>query len=614
MDRVIRFAQSINVTKLWIDKECIYQRKGDERCWPVDKERGVQIMDVVYGDSTASEVDTLSSLLHGSLFVNPKDKESPEMRPGVNIIEVQMLILRILSDPRFSRGWIFQEDHLASTVMTLLIPCNEKLVKGRKYDFGKIPGELRVKLATFRQTATMFCLACPEDHRRWPNIEILRKVKQYNIWNRKVYRTDDNRPDGPHLRLWSDGLSYNGGEKLNTKKNYSSVSIYPTTTNSVLDDICSRSVENEEDRLAILANALKFSKRLDIGKESPLNKPGKYSLSTALLALILMNGEILMNVESEPFTYLPSTQSLMYRTLQSYLNCCEYRFNAPNFRLHQTFIDRCRFKSPIITSRGIETKGFLFELLPRYQPGSQGYHSNPVRLSDRDRADLHSIAGYPRPPKMARGRKLDLSAHAALSMLIKKLDEVWPDGRLARYLHDHLQLDHNPPPPEYARNSTPIVVDMISALYQALLDDRELRLARLASAPADAEPTAIFITPEQDGWKTQMEDDGPVTTDGQVVPAKVFTSWDSGRNAYDKERLASLEVAICEKYSRPRQEGDEEHEECSMKNLGWVNGVWDVRGEEMGNYVFPLAGITEEPEREGDKKRKRGSFQDEEDD
>ena len=141
MERAIRFAQSTDITNLWIDNECIYQRKDDKRSYRNDKERGVQTMDVVYGESSASvgllttslihqhEIETLSNLLRRSIFVDPKGTYSPRLRPEVDVQKTQLLILKVLSDTRWSRGWIFLEDHLASAVMTLLIPHDESLHK-----------------------------------------------------------------------------------------------------------------------------------------------------------------------------------------------------------------------------------------------------------------------------------------------------------------------------------------------------------------------------------------------------------------------------------------------------------------------------------------------------
>ncbi|KAH6878678.1 hypothetical protein BKA58DRAFT_354975 [Alternaria rosae] len=581
MDRVIQFAQSVNVSKVWIDKECIYQRPGDERKWPKDKELGVQIMDVVYGDSKVSvglltvklehqhEVDLLSELLQGRIFVDPKDRENPKLRPEVNVLAVQKLIRRILSDPRWDRGWIFQEDHLASNRMTLLIPCSASIQKYRGYDFGDLLGDLKIKLKDLRQNATMFCLARPEE--RQPNTNILKKLKQYNICN-KSYTPLQNE----HLLP------------------------YRTTTNCVLDDLCNRSLENEEDRIAILANALRFTKRINIGKGSPIHEPGKYSLSVALLALILMNGEILKSTawESPDRVRLPCESNLMQHTLQSYLMACQHEFSVPNLRFQQTFVDHCRLKSPTITSRGLKTKGYLFELLPCERSGTRA-DQHCLCLNDSDRKALSDLGRG----SVLRDTKLGKDAGIALSLLIQKLEALWPGSELASYMREHLSLDRNlsrSDPPQSAL----YVLDMMFALYQALRDDRELRLGRLASAPLNTEPAAIFIKPEPDGWRTEQVTH--LNSDGAPCLTKVFTSWDQSHNS---ERLASLEVGVEPGMGLQEACGKGG---CLLYSAGWVNGVWYAEGQSMGTYVFPLAGITEERHGveniagDGRRKRKRG--------
>ncbi|KAI4617750.1 hypothetical protein J4E83_006082 [Alternaria metachromatica] len=595
MDRVIQFAQSVNVSKVWIDKECIYQRAGDERKWPKDKELGVQIMDVVYGDSKVSvglltvkltrqhEVDLLSELLQGRIFVDPRNRENPKLRPEVNVLAVQRLIQRILSDPRWDRGWIFQEDHLASNRMTLLIPCGASIRKDRGYDFGDILGDLKIKLKDLRQNATMFCLARPEERR--PNTDILKKLKQYNICNKSYKPLQEDHL----LRSGSNGVRGNTGDDKNHRRgsNYE-ISAYRTTTNCVLDDICSRSLENEEDRIAILANALRFTKRIDIGKGSPINKPDKYSLSVALLALILVNGEILKSTTWEPSdrARLPCETNLMQHTLQSYLAACQHEFSVPNLRFQQTFVDHCRLKSPTITSRGLQTEGWLFELFPRERSRIRAEQLS-LRLTDSDREALSDLGRGP----VLRGTKLDEDAHTALDALIQKLEALWPGSKLASYMrrqlffYEHLSRSDLP-------QSTLYVLDMMFALYQALRNDQELRLGRLASAPSNTEPTAIFIKPEPDGWRTEQV--SHLDSDGAPCLAKVFTSWDQSHNF---ERLASLEVGV------------ESGMDCLLYSAGWVNGVWYTEGQSMGKYVFRLAGITQERHEvediAGDGRRKR---------
>jgi hypothetical protein len=586
LERVIMFAQSKYITNIWIDKECIYQRKEDSEAWPKDKDHGIQIMDVVYGLSPASvgllntplvtqtEVNTLASLLTRSFLVDPEETENPELDwTTTDLRELQMLILKILSDTRWSRGWIFQEDHLASANMTLLIPCCDSVERGNKYDFGSLPGDLQVSSKDFRQAVTMFCLTNEEDEDSWPNSEMMSKVKQYNIWNKAAYRTPYCGQSNYQVKLWDDGGRF--------KSHDLGVSFYPTITNSVLDDICSRSLENEEDRIAILANALKFSKRLDICKTSPILAGNKFSLSVALLALILINGEILLNNDYR----INPIKDLMDHTLRSYLKQYEYKFNAPSFQFEQSFIDRCRFKSPVITRQGIETKGFLFTLLPRHQYGPE-YSS--IQFTGRDLAKLKQISRKPRSHRRPFGKKLHAVAVEAMRMMIRRLERAWPNSKLAAYLEEHLRQDLYPPDVKPA--STPYVLDMMLAVCQAVLDDRELRFGRLASDPVDAAPTAIFIAPEHDGgWGAELYQDDEVS--------HAFTSWDGSRSDYDRERLTSLEVGEYHQVgiSSPNV----------LRNFGWINGVWVARGEPMGNYVFPLPGITENPNKRIERKRKR---------
>lgn len=118
LERAIMFAQSKKIKRLWIDKECIYQKKEDVHDYPRDQERGVQIMDAVYGVGTKSvgllstpmvshdEVHTLSGLLCKSIFEDPDEKDRPKLTRGVDIKKIQMVLLRILSDSRWSRGWM----------------------------------------------------------------------------------------------------------------------------------------------------------------------------------------------------------------------------------------------------------------------------------------------------------------------------------------------------------------------------------------------------------------------------------------------------------------------------------------------------------------------------
>lgn len=617
LERVIMFAQEKKITKLWIDKECIYQRKDDKTLYPNDRDLGVQIMDVVYGFCTASvgllttplvtqeEVHILDSLVTKTMFsmADETDTDDPQFSVQFSVQKVdtkavQMLILKILSDQRWSRGWIFQEDHLASSDMTLLIPYEYSLHTRLSSGFGRLPGNLQVNMKKFREAVTMFCLASQEDKNSWPTSEILSKAKQYKIWNKRAYRRFGKKQDRESVRLWSDeGWKDDiSGGKINQWKNYQDIAFYPTMTNSVLADICSRSLENEEDRIAILANSLRFPNRLDTSPTSPIVKPGGYSLSIAMLAQILINGEI---IQTHEYDHHFSVQELMQETIQSYLRRCEYLFKAPSLRFEQSFIQRCRLRSPTITHRGIQTKGFLFRVLP-YKPEKQGVIPNPLQLSWEDRARIRDLSRDESARSIPKGRKLNLVAHEAISILADKLDQIWPACRLASYLCEHLQHDLNLT--EDASRSISCVLDMVSAVYQALRDGRELSLACPASEPDTADPTAIFIDP---AWKTKYLNISPGKNPRDRVPL-VFTSWDGPSSDYDRERIASLEVAMFDK-TGARVSSVEHREGCFLRSYGWANGVFDFRGQKLKTYYFPLPGITDVPNMSSwGKKRKRG--------
>jgi hypothetical protein len=611
MERVIMFAQSRKITRIWIDKESIYQREDDRVAYPDDQKLGVQIMDVVYGTSTASvgllttplvnqeEVDMLQVLVERQIFENPDDTDERIFASQFDIQKVQRLILKILGDERWSRGWIFQEDHLASTTMTLLIPCDDAF---ETYDDAytnhkKLVGEVQVNVKKFREAVTMFCLASKEPAESRPTCEFLGKAKQYKIWNKVVY---NNKTSGwrhrRHVHLWSDeGWRDSAGfSEINTRKAYSNINTYPTMTNSVLEDICSRSLANEEDRIAILANALRCSKRLDASKTSPIMRPGQYSLSVAMLTQILVNGEIL---ENSGYEHLPEV-GIMDHTLQSYLRRYEFRFNAPNFRYEQSFINQCRFWSPVVTHQGIKTKGFLYKILPLCEPGNRHTRTGTIRLSPRDRNELRELSCNPRARCLREGRKLNDVAHGAIAILIEKIEKLWPGGRLAQYLHKHLTLDLRSP--GTTTLSAQYVLDMMSAVYQALRDGRELCLACLVSDLED-EPSAIFITPPSRGWATGHS--GP-TSNIHQKSALVFVSWDGPRGDYDRESLASLEVAMFDRSGNRNLEGTY-RSGTFLRTYGWVNGVFDVRGANMETYMFPLPGITDVPPTTiNDRKRK----------
>ncbi|KAE8823066.1 hypothetical protein PTNB85_10245 [Pyrenophora teres f. teres] len=530
MDRVIRFAKSTGIGKIWIDKDCIFQRPGDEVEYPEDMKHGMQAMDLVYGGSMAVglltksltkqiDVDMLGALLSEWIFTGSKTKDGPQLRRDTNVQGILKLIRYILSDDRWERGWIFQEDHLASTEMTLLIPHSENIFKNnRGHIFGNITGELTVNLAQFRRTVTKFCLACPKTAEYGSLKDILDKLKQYNQYDKQT-----------------------------------------TTTRRVLDDVCSRSLEVEDDRLAIFANALRFKYRLDTSKDSPLVKSDKYSMSVAFFALILMNGEI--------FNHDINTLNIMSHTLHSFLKELEFKIDPPSPRYELTFNDHCRFASPEICPQGIKTNGILWLLRT----------SRVLRLDPGEKIQLKRFQS-----KRPSGARLSERGKAAIILLARKLKRNPQTESLSIFLFRQIKLDR---PGKKAKVSTNYILDNLYALSGALLKGHELCLGSPATETySEPEDTAIFIMPQTKS-RTKRRD------------VMAFISWEEGPSQ-SQERLTSLLVTPFHESGRVGRQyepwdTDEGDEAYLLRNCGWVNGVWIAGSGVREEVVFPVPGISE---------------------
>ncbi|KAJ4322622.1 hypothetical protein N0V94_002275 [Neodidymelliopsis sp. IMI 364377] len=618
LERVILFAQSEKISRLWIDKECIYQRPGDG---PRDRDLGVQIMDAVYGESSCSvglltvplkdqsEIDLLAELLSGSIFQKIGGTGKPAYKRSRTIIakipQFQTLILRLLNDSRWSRGWIFQEDHLASDRMALLIPhTNNVDTKHKLYDFGMLPDNLCVELTAFRRAVTKFCMASSESESQWSIKHMLGKAKQYNIYNKQLISTPSDQWNLHGVRPWTNG--HIDGQMMNTETNYNNEPIYPSSTSSILDDIFHRDLEKMHDRVAIMANAAKFSTRLDVTEQSPLVTSDGYSLSAILLALILLNGEILNT------SNMMSSQTLMGYTLRQYLKIVQYKFTAPLFKQKLTFIDRCRLNPTTIQPHGVEARGFLFRLLPNRKPFPSKTKPRPLKLTVEDRENLHALAHEPDAQHVATRRKLNAVAEEVIMIVVRKLQTNYGMMYgLADFLEQHLDLDRKPPPPHKERPSTSYVLDMMATLVQALIDDRELRLACLDNEPETAQPSAIFIAPyRNDGWlseqSTRRSGDG-------VGRSFVFASWDNGWTNHGMERRASIEIAP---YNWKTNEAlahwdPKQAENAILKSYGWIDGLWNIKGKRTGKYTFSIPGLTSsQPVEKVSSKRKRNNDDD----
>ena len=349
----------------------------------------------------------------------------------------------------------------------------------------------------------------------------------------------------------------------------------------------------------MLANALRFSTRLDISDTSPLVTDDSYSLSTVLLALVLLNGEILWNSNEIP-------NMILGHDLLSYLEHCEYLFNPPHHRTEQYFIDHCRFKTPTITRQGMKTQGWVFKLFSGQNSSHSADRPGLFFLTRSEKKALSELCKHDSSQARKPGSVLSEAEQEVVELIISKLEKKWPGCSLAELMQRSLKLDRSPPRPGEQKAATLVFLKMMAAVVRALREGHEIRLAQSHAQPNDSPPSALFISPDL-GWVTEDKDDA-------ALPVYVFTSWDNPRNSHRQERLASLEVAVTEKAG-----ADEEHVRtgCLLRSYGWVNGVWDARGEKLTDYVFPLMGITEVEDEdeggedaEGDKTSRRPDSQD----
>ena len=325
-DRVIAYvnhckSKEPSVKGFWIDRECIDQANKTE------KQRAIQSMEYVYIQS-ALPVALLSTriesedYLRNLIYILKRDNP-PRNQERDRIRSVLSLLDHITSDLWWDRGWTFQEDYCASTKMCLLVPHSSSLTELKNENrglLGDLEGELCITSADFRSQATKFCM----DYKRNRQFEtmcnkILERAGKYNV-------------------------------QLQERDNEGNPTIRQSMSPTIFSNVGKRNITVESDRLAVIANCLDYSVRLDTNKMDEK----KYSLGIAMLALFLLNGEILMNNDS---------QGALGNNIFDYLRSQSLRtFQTPNIGQKLTFIKQCRFPSVELSEDGILTSGHLWQL------------------------------------------------------------------------------------------------------------------------------------------------------------------------------------------------------------------------------------------------------------
>ncbi|KAI1821746.1 heterokaryon incompatibility protein-domain-containing protein [Xylaria intraflava] len=489
-DRVLHYADHVMCEAIWIDRECIDQDN------PREKEAAIQNMHMVYSFSrrpvallthtiqTVEALDLLVGLLLGDIR---EEEESATLD----------LLDKITSDLWWRRAWTFQEDYRASTRMTLLIPHTSHLEHRKRTArdasnrplLGTLLGEICIKSTDFRRRATRFCL---KYRQKQPEVQvicdkILATAGKYDVL------LQEEQPFSPYPLI--------------------SRSMTPT----IFADIDRRGISVESDRLAIAANCCGYTTRLDT---VALNKHSS-SLSLSMLALYLLNGEIIKNQPQR-------RRGALKDTIFTYLAKQSLHSFRPPVDEKLTFIKGCRFVDPILTTDGTQTRGHLWRLGKLIRP-------RPLK---RDRyctlSPLDTLATDLQYRKYGKAY-----TELAVSLLAWSQDAAAAANRTGRH---QCYTGRN----AFAQ-ARPLGwrTWMANEVEAALLEGKALRLASIVDPdnPDEYEPySAIFVGDGADDWQEEEYED-----DGCLKPSYVFTSVRPAKAHAvlgDTPRHVSLEVEI----------------------------------------------------------------------
>ncbi|KAK3370804.1 hypothetical protein B0T24DRAFT_627072 [Lasiosphaeria ovina] len=350
LDRIFNYMRAAGVDLLWIDQHSIVQGDpdctdpdpacGDDDC--IENRKAMQVMDLVYKRSShpvgllgrpitsAYELRLLANILQGELTSVRGDQiRLSHHKSSKHTWHALELLSRITADKWWQSGWVFQENYKAGTRMALLIRHVEHLepVKQRHPVFGTLRGELCIRSVDFMEGATRLCLACRH--------QIARYRGPSSAWATRKAKTID--------RILAAAGRYQ-------------LTVPPSDpmTPRIVHDIERRTMRERWNRLAITANCCQYSQRLDI---QHLQRSATASLSLSMLALCLLNGEVLHNGH-------PAIAAATDMTATQYLASRLFRdFQTPGGASHSlTFNKSCRFIDPALAERGIATSGHLWRL------------------------------------------------------------------------------------------------------------------------------------------------------------------------------------------------------------------------------------------------------------
>lgn len=497
LDRVTAYirASDESIHGFWIDQECITQDDREE-----EKTLAINSMEHVYRQSLfpvgllsvcIESVDELTTL--GCVL---QQKKPPQSR----VPNIFRLLDKIFSDPWWERMWTFQEDYCSSYRMELLIPHSPSLEKMKREfgGLGRLKNDLCVKSSILREKATGVAKTY-RHHQDYESLcrKILERAGKYNIQLSKIDRSGNTTIDKPMSPV-------------------------------IFSNVIRREAKIQSDRLAVIANCCGYPIRLN----TKIQKEESASLSLAMLAIYLLNGEILRNGVND---------TLADSTIADFLNNHALRnIQLPDIAQRLTFLKQCRLKNVVLTEAGIKTPGHLWRL------GKIVRWIRPHGRSKKRIPDLEDLARHLEDGRLGR-RYTDMAINIR-EYIEEVKDRASNDSTFAGMYKDLMGKE----------------------VIEAMKRPNSLRLASIVSLeePSRYSPyCGIFVSQEDRPW-TENE-------------SYAFTSMAAGNTTCDGvERHVSLEVQMLS----PTTNGAPQ-----LVVKRWINGLifysWKENPEH--NVIFP---------------------------
>lgn len=547
--RITQYMRAAGVGLLWIDQHGMFQKMPPECEDAADclhslcdhKREGMQVMDLVYqlSDhpvgllgrpiSSERELKLLGDLLLGDLvqeidgnFMFLKHLTADEAWDMLSMLS------EITSDDWWQRGWIFQENYRGGVNMQLLISHSTDLEdmkrsflypNGRPV-FGAVQGELCFRSILFSEKSTKFCRALQDSG----PLEIEARL-----------------PSGKTGQEVIDGILGAAGKYT--------ILLDPSApmTPTLVRDVERRTITKPWDRLAITANCCRYSVRLNSERLLP-----KHSLSLSVLALCLLNGEVVHNGR------LLDPQTVSNMTVTKYLDKYIFRgVKEPILGGSLTFNKGCRLFHVSLDETGVQTQGHLWEL------------GDILDTTEFPACSTWQAIGTDAGSWLDRQRRL--------TYIARLIEPDYPE--LSHELFDIVEwlvgdLDTDIVSAGFSKR---YMMMMAAEIADAFAEGRLLRLGRLVSEGGDVEKNpymSVFV------WDWDDEGSGSDSPDNQTAYAFTASKRESGgsrlRGNNDLDRHVSFEVSVEGVVGIPE-----------LRISRWLPGLCFFSGQERRRVVFP---------------------------